>query len=79
MFKWLTLFNFFCNLLEAEAYQVKNYKSKVLFIKIEDNEFRYEKVVVEADSDFLIFEVENNEAILLNKENIKVLALSTLI
>ncbi|MBX4267525.1 hypothetical protein [Clostridium estertheticum] len=48
------------------------------FEMLEDNEFRYEKVVVEADSDFLIFKVENNEVILLDKKDINVLVPSTI-
>jgi hypothetical protein len=39
------------------------------FEMLEDIEFRYEKEEVESDSDFLIFEVENDDVILLDKKD----------
>lgn len=40
------------------------------FEMIIDREFRYEKECVEEDSDFMIFEVENDEARLIKGDNI---------
>ncbi|HEY5588539.1 MAG TPA: hypothetical protein VIK86_06240 [Candidatus Paceibacterota bacterium] len=48
------------------------------FEMLEKNGFCYEKEVVESDSDFLIFEVENDEVIFLDKKDSIVLAPSTI-